>query len=49
MFVLRHVEGYENGEIAKMLGTTRGTVAVMLFRARMHLKKSVRAHLGETL
>lgn len=48
MFVLRHVEGYDNAEIAKMLGTSRGTVAVMLFRARVHLKKSVRTHLGET-
>jgi RNA polymerase sigma-70 factor (ECF subfamily) len=49
MFVLRHVEGYDNDEIAKLLGTTRGTVAVMLFRARMRLKKSIRAKLGGTL
>ena len=49
MFVLRHVEGYDNTEIASMLGTSRGTVAVMLFRARSRLKKSVRSHLGETL
>ncbi len=48
MFVLRHVEGYDNAEIAKMLGTTRGTVAVMLFRARIRLKQSVRTHLGAT-
>jgi RNA polymerase sigma-70 factor, ECF subfamily len=48
MFVLRHVEGYDNSEIAKMLGTSRGTVAVMLFRARMRLKQSVRTYLGET-
>lgn len=49
MFLLRHVEGYDNTEIASMLGTSRGTVAVMLFRARSRLKKSVRSHLGETL
>jgi RNA polymerase sigma-70 factor (ECF subfamily) len=49
MFVLRHVEGYDNAEIAKMVGTSKGTVAVMLFRARMRLKKSVRASLGVTL
>jgi RNA polymerase sigma-70 factor, ECF subfamily len=48
MFVLRHVEGYDNAEIAKILGTTRGTVAVMLFRARLRLKQSIRIHLGET-
>ena len=49
MFVLRHVEGYDNTEIAKMLGTSRGTVAVMLFRARLRLQKSIRTNLGESL
>jgi RNA polymerase sigma-70 factor (ECF subfamily) len=49
MFVLRHVEGYDNTEIAKMLGTSRGTVAVMLFRARNRLKHSVRSYLGGTI
>jgi len=47
MFVLRHIEGYDNAEIARMMGTSRGTVAVMLFRARLRLQKSVRKHLGE--
>ncbi len=47
IFVLRHVEGYDNREIAKMLGTSRSTVAVLLFRARARLKKSVRIHFGE--
>ena len=46
MFVLRHVEGYDNEEIAAMVGTTKGTVAVLLFRARQRLKQSVRIHLG---
>jgi RNA polymerase sigma-70 factor, ECF subfamily len=49
IFVLRHVEGYENAEIAEMLGTSRGTVAVLLFRARARLKKSIRKRLGENL
>jgi len=49
IFVLKHVEGYNNAEIAKMLGTSRGTVAVLLFRARSRLKKSVRRRLGENL
>ena len=49
MFVLRHIEGYDNSEIAEMVGTTRGTVAVMLFRARLRLKQSVRVHLGGRL
>ena len=47
IFVLRHVEGYDNAEIAGMLGTSRGTVAVLLFRARARLKKSLRIQLGE--
>ena len=47
IFVLRHIEGYGNAEIAKLLGTSRGTVAVMLFRARTHLRKSIRIYLGE--
>lgn len=46
MFVLRHIEGYDNGEIAKMLKTSRGTVAVMLFRARLRLQKSLKNKLG---
>jgi RNA polymerase sigma-70 factor (ECF subfamily) len=49
IFVLKHVEGYNNAEIAQMLGTSRGTVAVLLFRARARLKKSVRRRLGEHL
>ena len=49
IFVLRHVEGYDNSEIAKMLGTSRGTVAVLLFRARARLKKSIRTRLGDSL
>jgi RNA polymerase sigma factor (sigma-70 family) len=49
MFVLRHVEGYDNAEIAKIVGTSKGTVAVMLFRARLRLKKSVRTSLGVTI
>jgi RNA polymerase sigma-70 factor, ECF subfamily len=42
MFVLRHVEGYDNSEIARMVGTSRSVVGVMLFRARARLKKSIR-------
>ena len=49
IFVLKHIEGYDNAEIAKMVGTSRGTVAVLLFRARARLKKSIRKRLGENL
>ena len=47
IFVLRHVEGYDNAEIARMIGTSRGVVAVLLFRARARLKKSIRIQLGD--
>lgn len=47
MFVLKHLEGYDNREIAKLVGTSHGTVAVMLFRARARLKKSIRRQMGE--
>jgi RNA polymerase sigma-70 factor (ECF subfamily) len=49
IFVLRHVEGYDNAEIARMLGTSRGTIAVLLFRARARLKKSVRLRFGDNV
>src|SRR3989442_11009182 len=47
MFVLKHVEGYDNGEIAKFIGTSRGAVAVMLFRARARLKKPIRTRMRQ--
>jgi RNA polymerase sigma-70 factor, ECF subfamily len=47
IFLLRHVEGYDNAEIASMLGTSKSTVAVLLFRARLRLKKSIRSQYGE--
>ena len=47
IFLLRYVEGYDNAEIAEMVGTSRGTVAVLLFRSRSRLKKAMKRHLGE--
>jgi RNA polymerase sigma factor (sigma-70 family) len=37
--ILRYVHDYDLAEIARMLGTTRGTVAVSLFRSRSRLRK----------
>jgi len=48
MFVLKHVEGYDNSEIAHLIGTSRGAVGVMLFRARVRLKKSIRVQINNT-
>lgn len=47
ILILRYVHNYSDAEIAKLLGTTRGTVAVSLFRSRARLKKIIRASLGE--
>ena len=46
MFTLRYVEGYRVQEIAKLLRTSKGTVAVTLFRARSRLRKLMRKFLG---
>jgi RNA polymerase sigma-70 factor (ECF subfamily) len=41
MLVLKHIEGYDNPEIAELLGTSSNSVAVLLSRARAQLKKSL--------
>lgn len=38
IFVLRHVEGYSNREIGRMLGISWGSVAVAVHRARRRLQ-----------
>ncbi len=46
MFVLKHVEGCDNGEIARLCGTSQAVVAVTLFRARARLKSELTAQIG---
>ena len=46
MFVLRFFEGKDNPEIARLMGTTPGTVAVTLSRTRDRLEKEYRTFLG---
>ncbi len=46
MFALRFFEGKENPEIARILNTTPGTVAVTLSRTRDRLQKEFQAYLG---
>ncbi len=46
MFALRFFEGKENPEIARLLNTTPGTVAVTLSRTRTRLEKEFRAYMG---
>jgi RNA polymerase sigma-70 factor, ECF subfamily len=39
ILILRYVHDYTEAEIAKLLGRSRGTVAVTLFRAKARLRK----------
>ena len=39
ILILRYVHEYTDADIARMLGTSRGTIAVSLFRARAKLRK----------
>ncbi len=48
MFTLRYFEGYQNQEIADLLGTSPGVVAVVLHRSRQRLRDEIRSFLGET-
>src|SRR4051812_9887244 len=46
MFTLRFFEGKDNPEIAKLMNTTPGTVAVTLSRTRDRLQKEYQAYQG---
>jgi RNA polymerase sigma-70 factor (ECF subfamily) len=41
MFVLRYFEGFDNAEIARIMDTSEGTVAVTLHRTRARLQKEL--------
>ena len=41
MFVLRYYEGYDNREIARLMGTSQMVVGVVLHRARTKLRKEI--------
>jgi DNA-directed RNA polymerase specialized sigma24 family protein len=41
------MHNYSDVEIAKMLGKSRGVVAVTLYRARARLKKIIRQYPGD--
>ncbi len=46
IFALRYFEGYGNHEIAKMLGTSRSTINVILHRMRERLREELGPELG---
>jgi RNA polymerase sigma-70 factor, ECF subfamily len=43
IFALRHLEGYTNPEVARMLGMSQVHVAVLLHRTRKQLQKALRS------
>ena len=47
MVILRYMHNYSDAEIAKLLGKSRGVVAVSLYRSRARLKKLIRQSLGD--
>lgn len=46
VFVLRYLEGCDNNEIARIVGTTPGTVAVTLHRTRNRLRTEIESFVG---
>jgi RNA polymerase sigma-70 factor (ECF subfamily) len=46
-FALRYFEGYGNHEIARMLGTSRSTINVILHRTRQKLREEIAPYVGE--
>jgi RNA polymerase sigma-70 factor (ECF subfamily) len=49
ILILRYVHEYSDAQIARLLGTSRGTIAVALYRSKARLKKILRAWAGENL
>jgi RNA polymerase sigma factor (sigma-70 family) len=47
ILILRYVHNYNDAQIAKLLGTSRGTIAVNLYRSRARLKKLLRVATGD--
>jgi len=48
VFALRYLEGYGNQEIAELIGTSPGVVAVVLHRTRTRLRTELSKFLGGT-
>jgi RNA polymerase sigma-70 factor, ECF subfamily len=47
MFTLRYFEGFDNAEVARLMNTSEGTVAVTLHRTRTRLQREIRTFTGE--
>ena len=49
ILILRYVHGHSDAQIGTMLGVSRGTMAMRLFRARARLRKLLQVSSGEKL
>jgi RNA polymerase sigma factor (sigma-70 family) len=49
ILILRYVHNYSDAQIAKFLGSSRGAVALSLYRSRAHLKRLLSISPGERL
>jgi RNA polymerase sigma-70 factor (ECF subfamily) len=47
ILMLKYVHSYTESEIAKLLGVSRGTIAIKLFRSRARLRTLMRRSMGE--
>ena len=47
MFALRYLEEHDNCEIARLMNTSQGVVAITLFRIRKQLQKDFNSRMGE--
>jgi DNA-directed RNA polymerase specialized sigma24 family protein len=47
ILVLKYVHSYKDADIAKVIGTSRGAIAMRLLRSRSRLKKLMRALSGD--
>lgn len=47
VFTLRFLEGFDNSEIARMLGISQVLVAVIVHRTRQQLRKELGKYLGD--
>ena len=47
ILILRYIHSMSDAEIARMLGVSRGTIALRLFRSRARLKKLLSARIGD--
>jgi RNA polymerase sigma-70 factor (ECF subfamily) len=45
--ILRYIHDYSDAEIARLLGVSRGSIAMRLFRSRLRLRKLMRDEIGD--